>query len=553
MSFASSSDLPPSRPVDSGGSGAAWSVLADGLCFAWPDGTPVFEDLSVSFGSGRTGLVGDNGTGKSTLLRLLTGELTPSAGTVRASGELGRLPQDLGLHTGRRVDEVLEIADRRRALHAIEAGDASEENFTALGDDWDVEERASATLAGLGLAHIGLDRTVGEVSGGEGVLLRLAALLLRRPEILVLDEPTNNLDLRARRRLYEAVEGWRGVLLVVSHDRELLERVDRIAELREGRIRFFGGNYTAYEEAVATEQAAAERAVRVAEGDLKRQKRELSDAQEKLSKRVRYGNKMHANKREPKIVMNARKREAQVSAGKHRIMHEQKLAQAGERLEEASELVRDDREIRVDLPSTEVPSARQVLSARELVLRTGSRVTLDLHGPERVALTGANGSGKTTMLRTVAGELPADEGGLTLHVPMRFLPQRLDLLDDGLSVAQNVARFAPRAGDNRIRAQLARFLFRGAAADRLAGGLSGGERFRASLAALLLAEPAPQLLMLDEPTNSLDTASMRQLVTALESYRGALLVVSHDPGFLRSIGVDRWLALDEELTEIDPL
>ena len=525
----------------------------DALDFLWPDGTPAFEKLTARFGQGRTGLVGDNGTGKSTLLRLLAGELTPASGGVRVCGGLGWLPQDLGLRAELRVDEVLEIAEKRRALHAIEAGDARTENFTLLGDDWDIEERAEVALAQLGLEHIGLDRTVGEVSGGESVLLRLVTLMLRRPEVLLLDEPTNNLDLSARQRLYDMVTAWRGVLIVVSHDRELLERVDQIAELRAGELRFFGGNFTAYEEAIATEQVAVERSVRAAEGDLKRQRRQLADAHQKLAKRVRYGDKMHASKREPKIVMNSRKREAQVTAGKHRVMHEQKLAQASERLEEATEHLRDDREIRVDLPYTQVPSGRQVLTLREVVLRNGASVSIDLHGPERVAVVGDNGTGKTTLLRTIAGQLPPVEGVSGVHVPLRYLPQRLDLLDDALSVVDNVARFAPEAGNNRIRAQLARFLFRGAKADQLVGGLSGGERFRASLAALMLAEPAPQLLMLDEPTNNLDMASLRQLRTALESYQGAVVVVSHDQSFLRSLAIDRWLKLGAELTEIDPL
>jgi ATPase subunit of ABC transporter with duplicated ATPase domains len=356
------------------------------------------------------------------------------------------------------------------------------------------------------------------------VLLRLAALLLRRPDVLLLDEPTNNLDLYARRRLYAAVESWPGVMVVVSHDRELLERVDQIADLRSGTIAWYGGNFSAYEEALAVEQEAAERMVRVAEADFRKQKRELTDAQVKLARRKRYGQKMWDNKREPKIIMSERKRQAQISAGKHRIMHEEKLAEARERLDEAVEAVRDDDEIRVDLPYTAVPAGRDVLTLRELELAYGARVAggLDVHGPERIALIGRNGAGKTTLLRTIAGELAPVSGEATAHVPLRFLPQRLDILDGELTVAENVARFAPGATNNRIRARLARFLFRGARADQKAAGLSGGERFRAALAALMLAEPAPQLLMLDEPTNNLDMASVRQLVTALESYEGAL-------------------------------
>ncbi|MGW5257063.1 ABC-F family ATP-binding cassette domain-containing protein [Streptomyces sp. NPDC004012] len=530
------------------------AITCTSLSFSWPDGTPVFEDLQLAFGPGRTGLVGVNGAGKSTLLKLIAGELVPAEGTVRVAGEIGYLPQNVTLDTALRVDEALGIASKRAALHAIEAGDGAEEHFAAVGDDWDVEERAEAMLGELGLGHIGLDRTIGEVSGGESVLLRLAALLLRRPDVLLLDEPTNNLDLYARRRLYAAVEAWSGVMVVVSHDRELLDLVDQIADLRSGEVVWFGGTFSAYEEALAAEQEAAERMVRVAEADVRKQRRELADAQVKLARRKRYGQRMWDSKREPKIVMGGRKRAAQESAGKHRILHEERLAEARERLDEAAGAVRDDDEIRVDLPYTAVPPGRSVLTLRDLELTYGARVagSLDLHGPERIALIGRNGAGKTTLLRTIAGELQPVTGEVTAHVPLRFLPQRLDVLDDGLTVAQNVARFAPGATDNRVRARLARFLFRGARADQPAGTLSGGERFRAALAALMLAEPAPQLLMLDEPTNNLDMASVRQLTTALESYEGALIVATHDMPFLESIGITRWLLLDGELTETTP-
>lgn len=529
------------------------SITCTSLSFAWPDGTPVFDDLQIAFGAGRTGLVGVNGSGKSTLLKLIAGEIAPAGGTVRVAGEIGYLPQNVTLDTGLRVDRALGIDGVRAALHAIEAGDVAEEHFTAVGDDWDVEERARATLGELGLGHIDLDRTLGEVSGGESVLLRLAALLLRRPDVLLLDEPTNNLDLYARRRLYDTVASWPGVMVVVSHDRELLDRVDQIADLRGGEVTWYGGNFSAYEEALATEQEAAERMVRVAEADVKKQKRELSDAQMKLARRKKYGQKMFEQKREPKIVMGARKRAAQESAGKHRIMHEERLSEARERLDEAVEAVRDDDEIRVDLPHTAVPPGRNVLTIQDLELRYGAKAggVLDLRGPERIALLGRNGAGKTTLLRTIAGELEPVAGEVTAHVPLRFLPQRLDVLDDGLTVAENVARFSPGATNNRVRARLARFLFKGARADQPAGTLSGGERFRAALAALMLAEPAPQLLMLDEPTNNLDMASVRQLTTALESYEGALIVSSHDLPFLESIGITRRLLLEDgELREI---
>ncbi|AWZ10489.1 ABC transporter ATP-binding protein [Streptomyces sp. ICC1] len=521
-------------------------MTCSALSFDWPDGTPVFDGFHLAVGPGRTGLIGLNGCGKSTLLKLIAGELTPSEGQLAVAGTIGYLPQSVTFDTALRVDEALGVHTARAALLAIEAGEATEANFAAVGDDWDVEERALATLDQLGLARIGLDRSVGELSGGECVLLRLAALLLARPDVLLLDEPTNNLDLRARRRLYAAVESWTGLLVLVSHDRELLERVDQIADLRDGEVRWYGGNFTQYEALLAAEQEAATRMVRVAQADVQRQKRELADSQVTLARRKRYGQKMNDTKREPKIVMGARKRAAQESAGKQRIMHTEKLAQAKERLDQAALAVREDAEIRIELPATRVPPGRRVLTLSELRPAHGAPVAgeWELRGPERIALVGGNGSGKTTLLRTIAGELAPESGESVAHVPVRYLPQRLDVLDDDRSVVENVARFAPHATDNLIRARLAHFLFRGARADRPAGTLSGGERFRAALAALLLAEPAPQLLMLDEPTNNLDLGSVRQLTEALDSYEGALVVASHDVPFLESIGVTRWLLLD---------
>lgn len=530
-------------------------ILCSSLSFAWPDGSEVFDDFQLAVGPGRTGLIGLNGSGKSTLLKLIAGELTPTAGHVTTAGDIGYLPQDLVLDTALRVDQVLGVATTRAALHAIEAGDTGEEHFTAVGDDWDVEERALAVLGQLGLAGIGLDRTIGDLSGGECVLLRLAALLLARPSVLLLDEPTNNLDLQARGRLHDAVDAWTGVLVVVSHDRELLERVDRIADLRDGAVRWYGGNLSAYEQALAVEQEAAERMVRVAEADVRRQKRELADAHVKLSRRKRYGQKMWDTKREPKAVMAQRRRTAQESAGKHRIMHTERLADAEDRLDEAVGAVRDDETIRIELPRTQVHPGLGVLVLSDLELAHGVRVRgeWDLRGPERIALVGRNGAGKTTLLRTIAGELDPVSGAMTAQVPVGFLPQRLDVLDDALSLVDNVARVAPGTTANGIRAKLAHFLFKGGRADRPAGTLSGGERLRATLAALLLAEPAPRLLMLDEPTNSLDLSGVRRLTSALAAYEGALIVASHDLAFLRSLGITRWLLLDADgLRDIAP-
>ncbi|MBV2366701.1 ABC-F family ATP-binding cassette domain-containing protein [Streptomonospora nanhaiensis] len=528
------------------------SIVCTDLSFDWADGTAVFSGLNAAFDRGRTGLIGRNGSGKSTLLKLITGRLAPDSGTITTVGDVGYLDQRLTLDTGQSVADLLGIARTRAALRAIEAGDASEANFTAVGDDWDIEERAIAELArfGISLGPSGtgdpLDRTVGTLSGGEAVLTGLAGLLLRRPAITLLDEPTNNLDRRARGLLYEAVDSWRGVLVVVSHDRELLDRVDQIAELRDGRLRTWGGNYTAYTEQLAAEQEAAQRMVRAAEAEVRREKRQLVEARTKLDRRLRYGNKMYESKREPKIVMNARKREAQVSAGKHRIMQTEKVEEAEQALAESEAAVRDDDRIRIALPDTDVPAGRDVL---QLATPQGA---LYVRGPERIALVGDNGSGKTTLLRAITGGADHPVVRVVRATDrIGYLPQRLDILDDRLSVMDNVRAAAPSATPHEVRANLARFLIRGDRVDQTAGELSGGERFRVSLACLLLADPPPQLLVLDEPTNNLDLDSVRQLTEALAAYRGALLVAGHDTAFLADIGVTRWWRVERGRAPVD--
>jgi ATPase subunit of ABC transporter with duplicated ATPase domains len=547
------------------------AIVCSDLSFSWPDGASVLSGLTVSFGPGRTGLIGVNGSGKSILLKLIAGELRPGSGAVRTHGEVGYLPQAITLGTHQSVSDLLGITAARDALHAIEAGETGEDVFAAIGDDWDVEERARAWLDRLGLDRVGLDDRVERLSGGETIGVALAALFLRRPDILLLDEPTNNLDLDARKRLYDAVASWTGVMVIVSHDRELLALMDQIADLSGGEIRMYGGNLDAYEELLAAEQAAAERAVSSAAADVRREQRDLVEAQVKQARRDRMGRKVAASGGLPRIVAYARKRAAQETAGRSRGLHAGRLEAARGRLDEAEQAVRDDAEIRVDLPGTAVPAGRTVLTVTGL---DGTRwhpafpapgtpaapptpATLDappvstlaeliVRGPERIALTGPNGAGKTTLLRAIAGLATRPGVTVRLGAVTGYLPQRLDILDDSLSVVDNVRAAAPAVSVNEVRASLARFLFRGDRADRLASTLSGGERFRAVLAALLLAQPAPQLLVLDEPTNNLDMASVRQLSQALEGYRGALLVASHDVPFLRSAGITRWLRLDRE-------
>ncbi|MEU1397646.1 ABC-F family ATP-binding cassette domain-containing protein [Micromonospora zamorensis] len=521
---------------------------------------PLFAGLDLVVAPGDViGLVGPNGAGKSTLLRTLAGLLPVEAGSVRLSppsASVGHLPQEPERRPGETVRDFLA---RRTGVTAAQAAlDAATEALTAgaAGADdayadalerWlalggaDLDERAEQVSADLGLA-VDLDHPTTGLSGGQAARAGLASLLLSRYDVFLLDEPTNDLDLAGLERLEEFVTGLRAGTVLVSHDREFLTRtVTRIVELDlpQQQVHHYGGGYAAYLE----EREVARRHARA---DFE----EFADTKAGLEARARTQRGWME-----KGVKNARRKATDNDKIGRKFRSESSEKQAAkakqtERLIERLDVVEEPRkewELRMEIAAA--PRAGAVVATlRGAVVRRGGftlgPVDLQIDWADRVAVTGANGSGKSTLLAALLGRLPLDAGNATLGpgVVIGEVDQARGLFLGDAPLIDAFHAAVPHMSPADARTLLAKFGLRSAHVPRPAATLSPGERTRAALA--LLQGRGVNLLVLDEPTNHLDLPAIEQLESALASYPGTLLLVTHDRRMLAAIETNRRLRVD---------
>ncbi len=522
-------------------------ITLDALSYAGPDGRVLLDNLTLAFGQERTGLVGRNGVGKTTLLRLILGELSPSAGAVGVGGRIAVLRQQAQPPPAACLADLLGVAPALVRLARIEAGEGSEHDLEAA--DWGLPPRIDAALAEMGLADVALNRPAETLSGGQATRAALAALLIAEPDFILMDEPTNNLDAEGRAAVAAMLERWRGGALAVSHDRTLLRRMDRIVELTGLGAVVYGGSYDLYAQRKAEAEAAAQRDLDHAQQAMARTERDIQVARERKARADAAGHRSRARNDMPKIMLNARAERAENTGERLNRLAERQRAEAERDLADAEARIERVRRLAFALPPSDLPDGKLALAfeAVDFAWPDGapvlSDVSLRLVGPERLALTGPNGAGKTTLIRLATGDLEPTAGRVRRGVPAALLDQRASLLRDDETLLANFRRLNPAADDNAAHAALARFVFRNVTALKPAGALSGGERLRAALACALMAARPPQLIILDEPTNHLDLDSIAAVEAALSAYDGALLVVSHDRDFLAAIGVERELSL----------
>ncbi|EPX80531.1 ABC-F family ATP-binding cassette domain-containing protein [Salipiger mucosus] len=523
------------------------SISLNNLSWSAPDGSPLFTDIDLTFGPERTGIVGRNGIGKSTLLRLISGKLAPTSGHVSASGTWAAMRQEVLEHPGETVADILGVGQALDLLERADRGAATVDDMAEA--DWTLPVRVEAALARCDL-RVDPSTPLATLSGGQRTRAALAALTFAEPDFLLLDEPTNNLDQAGRRSVIEMLRTWPGGAIVVSHDRALLEEMDAIVELTSLGASRYGGNYSAFRAMKEAELAAAEQALAHAGKTHDETARRARQAAERKARKDSVGRKARASGSQPKVLLDYEKGRAEASGGANMRLREARREAADEALAAAREKVEVLTPLRMDIAYTGLPAGKTVLMLDRVSggYDPGQPVIRDLSltvaGPERIVLAGPNGSGKTTLLKLITGQLRPMCGEAQVAVRWALLDQHVGFLSSERTLRENFLALHPEASAEEAHAALARFGFRADDARRQAGKLSGGERLRAGLACVLGGPRPPQLLILDEPTNHLDLAGLDALEAALAAYDGAILAVSHDQTFVQSLGPDRVVTLE---------
>lgn len=523
------------------------SISLSHLSWSTPDGRTLFSNLDLQFGPVRTGLVGRNGTGKTTLLNLICGELIPARGRIQVAGRVAMLRQSVQPSSGETIATLFGAEDALAVLRRAEKGEAGTDEISKA--DWTLEARIKERLAELGLAATP-ETPLAELSGGQQTRAMLAALTFSRPDFLLLDEPTNNLDAEGRETVKQLLARWPKGAIIVSHDRALLEEMDEIVELTSLGATRHGGNWSHYRAQREHELQAAAHDLAHAERKLKEAKRKSQAAREKQAQRDKRGRAKGAKGDMPRVLLGARKDNAEKTGGANSRLSDRRQMEAGSQAAKARARIEVLQPFTVNLQPSCLRAGQPVIQATNLSGGYDEKMplirnfSLNVTGPERIAISGPNGAGKTTLLQLLSGTIAPLSGEVRRHVSFALLDQHVSLLEPGISVVENFRRLNPHSTENECRETLARFRFRADAALQSAATLSGGEMLRAGLACVLGGLRPPPLLFLDEPTNHLDMDSIEILEGGLEAYDGALIAVSHDEAFLDAIGIDRQIEIE---------
>ena len=564
------------------------SISIQQISYIHPDKEVLFSDLNFAISKGKKlGLVGNNGCGKSTLLQIIAGQLSPSSGVIVRPDDLYYIPQHFGQYDSLTIAQALRIERKQQALHAILSGDASNENFVVLDDDWNIEERSIAALDLWGLGQFTLSYPMNLLSGGEKTRVFLAGMDIHHPSVVLMDEPTNHLDSSGRQRLYDWVEKCRSTLLVVSHDRTLLNLLPEICELEKHQINYYGGNYEFYKEQKTLMQEALQQRIEEKEKALRIARKVARETAERRDKQNVRGEKNNIKKGVPRIVLNALQGKSEKSTSKLNSAHQEKAEKLTDERNQLQGSLSPTATLKTDFNSSSLHTGKILVTAKEInfgyyshsinshiqmnneanIADTGNHsgpdshdiqdngdfkqqlwqtpISFQLKSGDRLRIEGANGSGKTTLLKLITGQLQPQEGNLTrMEFTYVYLNQEYSIIDDRNSILEQAYAFNNRnLPEHEIKIILNRYLFPASEWDKSCRKLSGGEKMRLAFCCLMISNNTPDMFILDEPTNNLDIQSIEIITATIKNYTGTVIAISHDDYFIQEIGIEQRILL----------
>jgi len=527
-------------------------LILQNITYTLPNRDLLFSNISLTLNpQDKIALIGKNGVGKSTLLRLINCEVFPIEGKLHLEAHPYYLPQVYGQFNHLTIAEALGVKERLAAFHAILAGDGSEENYAMLDDDWTIEERCEAALNYWQLTDLQLDQKLETLSGGQKTRVLLAGISIHEPLLVLMDEPSNHLDTAGRELLYQFIQSTSSSLLIVSHDRKLLNHLPVICEMKKDGITTYGGNYDFYREQKEIELKALNQDVQNKEVSLRKarkKKRETKERQQKLDSR---GKKKHLKSGTPRIMMNKLKNDAENTSSKLKNLHNKKIDNISQELRDLRASLPEIDKMKFGFEDSALHRGKVLLEAEGINFNYGKEsiweedLSFHLLSGQRLALKGLNGSGKTTLIKLILGDFDTQIGKLKRGINRSvYIDQDYSLLDNSLKLYEQAQAFnTSHLQEHEVKIRLSRFLFGKEDWDKSCSALSGGERMRLILCCLTLSKQAPDLIVLDEPTNNLDIQNIEILTKAINQYKGTLLVVSHDERFLEEINIESEIVL----------
>ena len=522
------------------------------ITYLHPDKEMLFNSLNFTLNKGeKVALIGQNGVGKSTLLKLISGEISPSEGEISSDEKIYFVSQVYGQLDEVSVAEALKIDSKLKAFHAILEGEASEENFEILNDDWDLENRVVEAFSKWNIEDISVSDLMKTLSGGQKTKVLLAGIDIHEADFVILDEPSNHLDFEARQLLYNFVSETSKTLLMVSHDRTLLNLLDKVVELSSKGIQVFGGNYEFYKAQKEASDLALENEIKSKEKSLKKAKdveRETLERQQKLDSR---GKKKQEKVGVARIMMNTLRNKAENSSSKMKDIHAEKIGGISEDLSKLRREVSQLQQMKFNFDDSALHQGKILFNVKELNFKYNQDflwkedLNFQILSGERWSLKGNNASGKSTLVKLLLGILKPSTGKIEkTDFKSIYLDQNYSILNENFNVLEQAEHFnRSPIPDHELKTILTRFLFRKEVWDKKMSSLSGGERMRLLLACLSIMGKAQDLIVLDEPTNNLDLENVEILTSALQDYKGSLIVISHDQEFLKDLNVQKEIFL----------